>query len=94
MFSFIRSINKNLSQPQSVDQEVESHLQKTKNLGKSFERRGAHGYGKKKIFQPKEHKKYELSARTPKKKVEKNLMQRSMQIYFLKVVANPLRAAA
>jgi len=71
MFSFIRSINKNLSQPQSVDQEVESHLQKTKNLGKSFERRGAHGYGKKKIFQPKEHKKYELSARTPKKKVEK-----------------------
>lgn len=93
MFSFIRSINKELSPPQSgIDQEVESHLQKTRSLGKSFERRGVHGYGKKKIFQPKQHKKYEMSARTPKKVVVKKFDSEKYANLFSEGCCKPIES--
>lgn len=54
----------------SVNDELEEELSNREQLNRSFERRGAYGYAKKKVYQPSKHKTYTKVVRTesaPKK---------------------------
>lgn len=57
----------------SIEEEISSELIKKQDLNFSFQRRSIHGYAKKKIAQPKQHRSYVMSNRIPREKKKKEI---------------------